>query len=192
MILPILRDFPDQFETERLLICAPRAGDGKLHAEAHGESYPELKAWMLWALENPTSEDGEIYARGAAAKFASREDLVLFLFDKNDGVFVGSSGLNPLDWDVPSFEIGYWLRTSKVGYGYMTEAVQRITRFAFETLQAERVEIQCNPRNEKSAAVARRAGFIQEGHLRHNARDAEGRLSDTLIFGILRENYTNK
>lgn len=26
---PILLDFPDSFETERLLIRAPRAGDGK-------------------------------------------------------------------------------------------------------------------------------------------------------------------
>lgn len=186
---PVLRDFPDYFETERLLLRAPRHGDGEKLAEATRESYSELKRWMPWAVPDQTVEDAEVYVRRMAAKFMTREDLVLFMFRKADGVFLGGSGLHRIDWEVPCFEIGYWLRTTAHGKGYMTEAVLGITRFAFETLEAERVEIRCDALNEKSAAVIRRAGYLQEGHLRNNDRDTSGNLYDTLIFATIRADY---
>ena len=52
-------------------------------------------------------------------------------------------------------EIGYWVRTSCSGQGYITEAVQEIARFAMEELQAERVEIRMSSRNTKSRRVLR-------------------------------------
>jgi RimJ/RimL family protein N-acetyltransferase len=69
----------------------------------------------------------------------------------------------------------------------MTEAVKGIADFAFTQLEARRVEIRCDARNEKSAAVARRAGFDLEGHLRHETRDHNNALRDTLIFSRVRD-----
>lgn len=46
---PILRDIPDHFETERLLIRVPRAGDGPVLLDAIQESIVELREWMDWA-----------------------------------------------------------------------------------------------------------------------------------------------
>jgi RimJ/RimL family protein N-acetyltransferase len=188
-IPPLLRDFPDHFETQRLLIRAPRPGDGKAINEAVHESLTELQAWMPWAYDEQTVEYSESYARRFAAKFALREDLAMLMFRKSDGQLVGGTGLHRIDWSIPKFEIGYWLRTSVHGQGYMTEAVNGLTRFAFGTLDAERVEIRCDERNEKSAAVARRAGYTQEGMLRHDARGTQDELRNTLIFGMIRSEY---
>ena len=94
--------------------------------------------------------------------------------------------MHRIDWNVPKFEIGYWLRRSLHGRGLMTEAVIGIKDFAFEHLNARRVEIRCDARNEKSSAVARRAGFDLEGVLRHDARDHHDELRDTLIFSLVR------
>jgi ribosomal-protein-serine acetyltransferase len=107
---------------------------------------------------------------------------------KENGMMIGGSGLHRIDWSIPKFEIGYWARTSHAGQGYITEAVNGITRFAFETLGAQRVEIRCDVKNERSAAVARRAGFALEGTLRQDARDhISGGLRDTHIFAQVRE-----
>lgn len=56
---PILRDFPDQLETERLLIRAPRPGDGAAGNAAIRESEAELRPWMPWVHPLPSPDDTE-------------------------------------------------------------------------------------------------------------------------------------
>jgi len=43
---PILRDFPERFESERLLIRAPLPRDGANVHAAIAESLDELRPWM--------------------------------------------------------------------------------------------------------------------------------------------------
>lgn len=180
---PILRDFPHEFHTERLTIRCPMPGDGPAHYAAVAESLAELRPWLPWAMYEPSVEASEIFARQGYCKFLSRDDLPLVVLLKGTDIIAGGSGLHRIQWDVPKFEIGYWLRTSLVGRGYMTEAVAGISQFAFATLGAQRVEIRCDARNERSAAIPRRLGFVHEATLRHEARDHHSQeLRDTLIF----------
>ncbi len=186
---PILRDFPESFETQRLLIRSPLPGDGpELHAGVN-ESLGELTPWMPWPKEHRTVEDSEASVRRARARFVAREDLMLLLLLKGTETLVGSSGLHRIDWDVPKFEIGYWCRTRFAGQGYVTEAVRGITAFAFEALGARRLEIRCDSRNLPSARVAERAGFRLEGELRNNELDTGGHLRDTLVYAMIPEEY---
>lgn len=179
---PILLNFPDQFETERLIIRAPRPGDGRDCNDAIRESINELRPWMPWAQEIPDPQVTEAHYRDAAARFLRREELPLTLWRKSDGLFVGGSGLHRIDWSIPRFEIGYWIRTSLSGQGYMTEAVKRITTFTFDTLGAKRIEIRCDARNTRSAAVAERAGYTLEARFHHDMRGVDGDLRDTLLY----------
>lgn len=179
---PILFDFPYSFETSRLIIRGPLPGDAAMIRQAVLESQEQLKPWMPWATEVPTEQEYEVRVREGRLKFLAREDLWMLLLLKESGVCVGSSGLHRIDWSVPKFEIGYWVRTGFSGKGYITEAVNGITEFAFTILGARRVEIRCDVRNERSAAVARRAGYPLEATLRNDARDHFGGLRDTYIF----------
>ncbi|BAS26528.1 GNAT family N-acetyltransferase [Limnochorda pilosa] len=184
---PILRDIPTAFETERLLIRAPRPGDGPELNAAVLESLDDLRPWMPWADHAPSLEESERNVRHAHVRFLAREDLRLHLFLKGTETLVGGSGLHRMDWRVPKFEIGYWCRTSFQGQGYVTEAVRGICSFAFEVLGARRLEIRCDPRNERSRRVAERAGFRLEGHLHNDTVDPSGWVRDTLIYGLLPE-----
>lgn len=182
---PILLDFPDSFDTERLTIRSPLPGDGAELQAAVAETIDELRPWMEWADHIPTVEEDEELVRQARARFLKREDLWLLLFLKGTQTLVGGSGLHNIDWDVPRFEIGYWVRKRFARQGYIGEAVRGITRFAFETLGARRVEIRCDARNVRSQAVAKRAGYRLEATLRHHAVAPDGQLRDTLIFACL-------
>jgi ribosomal-protein-serine acetyltransferase len=187
MSTPILRDFPDRILTERLLIRSPQPGDGDENCTAVRESMAELRPWMPWADENMTPETQEAVMRRAHADFMARTDLMLLLLLKGTNTIVGSSGLHQIDWRVPKFEIGYWLRTSYTGQGLMTEAVNAIAAFALDTLGAQRLEIRCDERNTRSSAVARRCGFTLEGILHHNARHHQtGELENTMVFAQIR------
>jgi ribosomal-protein-serine acetyltransferase len=179
---PILLDFPDVFETERLTVRSPMPGDGAELQAAVAETIDDLRPWMPWADHVPTVEEDEELVREARARFLTREDLWLLLVLKGTHTLVGASGLHSIDWKVPRFEIGYWVRRRFAGQGYITEAVRGITHFAFDTLGARRVEIRCDARNVRSQAVARRAGYALEATLRNHVVVVDGALRDTLVF----------
>jgi RimJ/RimL family protein N-acetyltransferase len=189
MMNPILVDFPDHFETERLLIRSPRPGDGKMLCDAVLESLEQLKPWMPWAHKEVTLEIEEGIVRRMHANFLAREDLPFFLLDKVSGELVGGSGLHRFDWSVPRFEIGYWVRASCQGKGYISEAVTGITNFAFERLHAERVEIHMDERNERSWRVAERCNFKLEGVLRNQARAVNNTLRNTRVYSKIRREW---
>ncbi|MDP9698231.1 RimJ/RimL family protein N-acetyltransferase [Paenibacillus intestini] len=146
----------------------------------------ELRPWLPFAENIPTLEDSEASVRKARLQFLERSDLMLHLRDKATDEFVGSSGLHRMDWNARSFEIGYWVRTSRSGEGLVTEAVRGIEQFAIVHLQANRLEIRCDARNVRSASVAKRLGYTQEGILRRIKRDRTDAWVDMIIFSKVR------
>ncbi len=183
---PILKDFPDAFESERLLIRAPRPGDGVELRAAIAESLNELKPWMPWAQSEQSAEEAEENVRQAWVDFLARKDLRLHLYLKGTETLVGCSGLHRIDWNVPKFEIGYWVRTPYARRGYIREAVEAITRFAFQALGARRVEIRCDPRNARSRRVPEALQYELEATLRCDDVSSRGEVRDTLIFAKTR------
>jgi RimJ/RimL family protein N-acetyltransferase len=95
---------------------------------------------------------------------------------------LGDCRLYPQSWEIRAFSLSYWLRESEIGQGFITEAVNLWVQFAFEKLQAMRIEIRCDARNERSVAVARRLGFVLEGQLRNHMLAPDGTLRISLIF----------
>lgn len=185
---PLMLDFPEEFESERLIIRAPRVGDGAELNKVVRESAESLQPWLPWVNPIPTPEQSEESVRKAIGRWKLRKDLRLHLCLRSTGQYIGGSGLHRIDWSVPKFEIGYWIGERFSGNGYITEAVKRIARFAFEDLNAQRVEIRCDDTNIKSARVAERAGFALEGILRNDCRDAAGDLRNTRVYSQIRIN----
>jgi RimJ/RimL family protein N-acetyltransferase len=136
---------------------------------------------MPWAKVRPTPEQSEAVAQQGYKDFAAGKDHPMRLWLK-DGTFIGGTGFHRGNRDVPSFEIGYWCRTSFAGQGYISEAVETLCAFAFRDFGVERLEIRCDARNEGSRRVAEKCGFALEGILRHSDRAIDGTLRDTCIF----------
>lgn len=184
IVEPLLIDLPEQIETPRLILRPPRAGEGAAINAAIRESLAELAPWMPWAREAPTVEETEANVRKAVAQTIARSDIRIHLHLRSDGTFVGGSGFHRIDWSVPKVEIGYWIRTSCAGRGYVTEAVVAMTRFALESLKVARVEVRCDERNLRSRRVAERANFQLEGILRNDAREAD-RVRNTAVYSVV-------
>ncbi|WP_394846053.1 GNAT family N-acetyltransferase [Pendulispora brunnea] len=184
---PALIDLPEAIETPRLYIRRPLPGDGPVLNASIIETWESLQATMNWAQERPTVEESETRVRHQCAAFMTRTDLPMLVFLSDRRTHVGCTGLHRMDWDVPRFEIGYWVRSSFEGQGYVTETVRALTDFAMGTLGAQRVEIRCSHRNTRSQRVAERCGFTLEGRLRNDAREPDGELRDTLIYAKIAE-----
>lgn len=186
---PILLDVPPEILTERLAIRAPEPGTGAALNEAVAESLDSLRPWMPWAQRLPTVEEHEALVRTWAADFVTRRELNVQLWCRDTGALVGVAGLVRIDWRVRRFEIGYWCRDAFVGRGLVTEAVRALTRLGFEQLGALRMEIRCDTRNRRSAAVAERAGYVHESIRRCDEVAPDGTARDTHVYRLVRAEY---
>lgn len=184
---PILLDFPQQFETEQLLLRMPMPGDGKAVYEAITASINELSLWLGFAQNGQTEEETEINTRESHINFIKREKLRMLVFLKETNQFIGTSGLHDIDWDVRKFEIGYWCDTRFSGKGYMTEAIAGLTEFTFKELHANRIQILCDSRNVKSCAIPERLGYELEGIIRNEDLSVDGKeLRDTCMYAKIK------
>jgi RimJ/RimL family protein N-acetyltransferase len=187
----LLEDVPEHLETERLILRVARGSDAQALNAAVCESLDHLRRYMPWAQAAPSLAQSNADCRRMQAKFLLREDLTLFTFERRadggEGDFVGGTGLHRIDWNVRRFELGYWCRTSRQGRGYVTEAAQALTRFAFDALRARRVEVRMDDTNERSWRVAQRAGFALEGVLRRDSLNPQGEPRDTRIYARVAE-----
>ena len=153
---PLLIDVPERIDTERLVLRAPRGGDGQRVNDAIRVSHAELAPWMPWAGTMPSVDESEVHCRRQQARFILREDLVMLMFERSadggEGELVGGSGLHRIDWSLRNFEIGYWRKAGCEGRGFVTEAVRALSRMAFDSLAARRVEIRMDDNNARAGA----------------------------------------
>ena len=190
---PILIYFPEALETDRLYIRPCLPGDGIVVHEAINSSLQALAKWMAFAQKSQTVEEVEEGIRQSYAQFILREDFRLHIFLKETGEFAGSTGFHRVDWNSGSVEIGYWGVLSHSGKGYITEAVEKLTTFAFEHFSANRVEIRCDEMNRSSRRIPERLGYSLEGILRHNTLSTDGNeLRNTCIYSVLPKEWDGK
>lgn len=179
----LVKPFPNRIDSERLYIRPILPGDGIMVHEAITRSREELKQWLPFAQKQQTAEQTEENIIRAYAAFLLREDIRLHIFRKEDEAFIGATGLHRINWEIPKFEIGYWIDTKYSGNGYITEAVEALTQFAINDLCAKRVEIRCDSDNINSRRIPERLGFTLEGILRQDSLSADGStVRDTCVF----------
>ena len=181
---------PNELPGPRVLLRPYRLKDAPEFLEAIEESRAHLEPWLPWVSEIRSLADARADLARLRARWFARDDLTMGIFDRKTGRLLGGSGLHRIDWARRIFEIGYWIRSPEEGKGYVTEAVQLLTRLAFGPLQANRVEVRMDPRNVRSCQVASRLGFVLEGTLRRCALDREGRPAARHVFALVPEDRT--
>lgn len=177
----LLIDMPMPIRTPRLLLRPRSPGEGAELFEAVQETLGQLVPWMPWASNEYSVDEAEAHCRHALARFLLREDMTLSIYNAAGTRLLGSTGIHKPDWQRRCFELGYWVRASEQGKGYITEAVNALTRYVFEVLDARRVEIHCDSRNERSLKVMERLGYEREGLLRAHGLGSHGEARDTLL-----------
>ncbi len=83
-------------------------------------------------------------------------------------------------------ELGYWLGEPFWGRGIMTDAVRRLTAWAFENFEVHRIYASVFAGNQASARVLEKAGFQREGHLRASVFK-EGRVMDQFLYARIND-----
>jgi len=179
---PILTEIATEYTSERLRLRMPRIGDGIILNKLVKRSFRELHQWMPWAKEMPSVEDSEIYVRSAQASFIQRKWFPFLIETLSDDELVGSTGIHVHSWQIPAFEIGYWIGTPYHQQGFATESTKLLTNICFDVLGANRIVIVADEANTASRRVAEKGGFQFEGIHYQNSLDNQAKLRNTSIY----------
>ncbi len=160
-------------ETERLLLRPFRESDAEAFFECCQN--PNIGNNAGWKPHGSLEESQEILR----SVFISQSGIWAIIL-KEDGRLIGSVGIipDPKRENPQARMLGYWLDESHWGKGYMTEAVQSVLDYGFNTLQLSLITANCYPHNERSQQVLKRHGFIYEGTLHQAELTYDGHLYD--------------
>ena len=91
---------------------------------ALSESYELHQLFLDWVEPDPSPLTVTATMNVAKEQFDRKEQELRFLIvRREDQELVGSISLHVRDVSVPYYELGYWVRQSAAGKGYITEAV---------------------------------------------------------------------
>lgn len=174
---------PEEIRTERLVLRRLQATDAKAMFRAIEANREHLTPWLPWVEKTKTVADSQFNLELQQDSWES--GLVYdFGFFSPTGEFLGRGGLHSIDWSVPKGEFGYWLVKKAEGQGLISDALTALEREFFR-LGFERLEVRCDPSNQRSARVPERLGYELEGVLRCEKRH-RGQLRDTMVWAKLR------
>lgn len=183
-----LRPMFEKLRGPRVLLRPYTLADAQARHTANDESPDHLRPWEPeQAAAFHTLDETRDWILRVSADWLLRKRFSMGMWQIKTQRYLGGLGLHPRapdGWSIPAFSMGYWVRVSEQGHGYVTEAVRLLTMYVFDVLQAQRVEMLCDARNTRSIGVAERVGFVQEGHLRNAWRYADGTLADEVVYAL--------
>lgn len=153
-----------------------------LHSSAHVLRYWDSPPWS-----DPSRAEQFLATCRRLADEGSGVRLAIDLV--TDGTFLGWCGLSRWNPDFRSAALTYCLDEGAWGHGYATEAAGALLRWAFDTLDLNRVQAEADTRNAASARVLAKLGFVREGTLREDCV-VNGDVSDSWVFGLLRREWS--
>ncbi|OLC21699.1 MAG: hypothetical protein AUH33_01250 [Chloroflexi bacterium 13_1_40CM_68_21] len=162
------------------------------HRQALFEAGDEDDIW-LFVQPRPRGLDGyATYIRWALDQQILGTQLPFAVIRKSDHALVGTTRYAHIDPPNRTLEIGYTFYGSGARRSAVnTESKLLLLRHAFETLNANRVWLQTDKRNERSQTAIARLGAVHEGELRDERILPDGRLRTSVIFGVTKDDWPN-
>ncbi len=139
--------------------------------------YPEGEA------ERYIAEQIDLGEQGTSAAFTIER--------KADGDFYGVVEVRDINQEHSQAELSFWLAVSAWGKGYMSEVVQAVLEYGFDTLGLNRLYAYHMVRNPASGRVLEKNGFEKEGVLRQRVRKW-GILEDVCLWAVLAEDWPGR
>ena len=161
---------------EQLVEIQSAAADGELwkHFFTSVPNFEGTKKWLNLALEAQEQQKA----------------LPFIVRNLSTGKIVGSTRYCNMDHNNKRLEIGYtWYAKSVQRSAINTECKLLLLAHAFEVLDCNAVEFRTDWFNKRSQAAIERLGAKQDGVLRNHMILPDGRVRDTVVYSILKQEW---
>jgi ribosomal-protein-serine acetyltransferase len=173
----------------KILLRPYRRGDALCVFEAAIESVNEVGKWLSWCHPGYTMDESEDWIKICAESWDNGTAYEFAVFDSQTGQYLGGCGLNHIDPEYKTANLGYWVRSSRTKHGVATNATILLARFGFTELHLNRIEIVAAVGNNKSQRVAEKSGAKREGILR-NRISVNRQVHDAMVFSFIPQDLT--
>ena len=146
--------------------------------------------WNLYVTLVPPVSEIDNFFSDAESIFSNQQGLAFATIDKRTLKVAGSTRFMNADFSNKRIEIGFtllgksWQRTR-----INTEAKMLMLCHAFEVLNVNRVEFLTDYLNSTSRKAILRLGAKEEGILRNHMMMPDGRVRDSVIYSILKNEW---
>ena len=176
-----------RIETDRMSLRLPVHSDYRAWAALRENSADFLHPWEpVWAADHLTRKSFTNRVYWAQRTTGNGSAVPLFLVRRADDAILGAITLDNIRrGPAQAGTLGYWIGQPHTRQGYMQEAIEAITHYAFRDLDLSRVEAACLPENAASRGVLEKAGFKYEGVAQSYLQIA-GRWRNHVLYAMLR------
>ena len=182
----------DRLDGRVVYLRPPQSSDWRAWAEVRAASRAFLKPWEpTWSEAALTRTTYRHRLRIQARERRDNAGYRFFIFKRSDGALAGGVNLSNIQRGVAlSCSIGYWIAKAHAHQGLMSDAIETLLPFVFDTLALNRIEAAFLPSNVASEGLLRKLGFRQEGYARGYLR-IDGAWRDHMLFAMLASDYQN-
>jgi len=176
-----------RIETERMSLRLPAHSDFRAWASLRDHSAEFLQPWEpLWASDHLTRKSFTNRVYWAQRSTANGTAVPLFLIRRADEAVLGAITLDNIRrGPAQAVTLGYWIGQPHMRQGYMLEALNAVSHYAFRDLDLSRLEAACLPENLASRGVLEKAGFKYEG-VAQSYLQIGGRWRNHVLYAMLR------
>jgi RimJ/RimL family protein N-acetyltransferase len=170
----------------KIYLRAAEAGDAEMAALC--ENHPDPRSFLFYGLPSSLEDQREKIHK-------ARQDAHMILFtvcDRQTDQAIGQTAFHRIDW-LGRMAIFYIAIAESKNWskGYGLEATELMVRYAFSTLNLNRLQLHVLCKNERAVHVYKKAGFQIEGTLR-KAMYFENKYHDFYVMGLLRDEWQIK
>ena len=138
----------------------------------------EIQHWIPLIPRPYTREHALAFVRGEIEGIGEQQYAIV-----EGGRVVGSIGMG-VNLNRTG-HVGYWCAREARGRGVITRALRLLSRYGFEELGLQRIELITDPDNVASQRVAEKVGYRREAVLRSHLDHPDGRRRDSVMFSLL-------
>lgn len=154
--------------------------------KAISSSISEMSPWLPFAHEGYDIKESKTWIKGLPAAWKKGESFNFAICDLKTGAIIGGCGINAISWMDKHANLGYWVRSDRMGHGVAVAATKLLAKWSFEAVGMKRLEIVVAVDNARSLRVAEKVGAKPEGVLR-NRFDLHGKAHNAVMHSLIPE-----
>lgn len=173
-----------RIETERLLLRPVGLADAEdMYAFASDEAAVRFVFKRHESLQDTREQIASYFLNAPLGKFGVER--------KEDQKMIGTLDFHRIQPELRVAEIGYSYHPAVWGQGYATEALEAATKWGFETIQLNALELIHDTQNPASGRVMEKAGYQQlyvRSYSRMDQKEADRIITD-VVYRLTKEEY---
>ena len=154
------------------------------------KSDPEV-TFLYGEKPHRSVEDTRKWAQDCIDAMAKHEVMIWTILLRSSGEPVGTACFWHFQPANHCAELGYELHPAYWKRGIMSEALEPVLRFGFESIGLNRIEAVPLAINEASRSLLRRLGFVEEGVLRQRVQH-DGHYYDEVYYSLMEKEWRER